>query len=225
MVAISTNREFERRPFVLLVGATEKLRASICYAASGTAFHIEPVGSVGEFSFESFASMDVLLAWADGASIERLTAEMTKANCWAPILAIGEKPSARDVVEAMTAGAVDFIDWPCDLHTLQAAITSARNLKAEMLPRKQRQIEARRALLRLSPREHEILMALVTGMTNKAIAESLQISHRTVEIHRSNLMHKLRANNTADAVRLVFEAEPAPSELQRAAKLPVAVGA
>jgi len=68
-------------------------------------------------------------------------------------------------------------------------------------------IEARSRIENLSTREREVLDWLAQGSSNKAIARELQISPRTVEIHRANMMSKLGASHAADAVRLRLEAE------------------
>jgi FixJ family two-component response regulator len=64
----------------------------------------------------------------------------------------------------------------------------------------------------LTPREREVLSAVAQGMNSRAIGARLEISPRTVEIHRANMMHKIGARNAADAVRLLIEAA-ANSEL------------
>lgn len=53
----------------------------------------------------------------------------------------------------------------------------------------------------LTPREREVLAQLIGGASNKQVGQTLGISPRTVEVHRANLMHKLKARNAADLVR------------------------
>ena len=69
-----------------------------------------------------------------------------------------------------------------------------------------RAVEARNRLASLTPREREVLDLVSGGASNKVIARELEISPRTVEIHRANMMNKLEASHPADAVRLRFEA-------------------
>jgi FixJ family two-component response regulator len=58
-------------------------------------------------------------------------------------------------------------------------------------------------LQQLTPRERQVLDLVVSGETNKGVARHLEISERTVEIHRANVMRKMRATSLADLVRLV----------------------
>ena len=76
---------------------------------------------------------------------------------------------------------------------------------AEEQRRKHAVVGARLSLL--SPREREVLDLVVTGKTNKIIAHHLDISHKTVEMHRSKVMKKLRVGNVTDLVRLALAAK------------------
>ena len=73
--------------------------------------------------------------------------------------------------------------------------------------RRRREVEAQRAIAMLSRREREVLELLSAGCSNKEIARRLDISPRTVEIHRGNMMTKLGAGHAADAVRLWIDAQ------------------
>ena len=72
--------------------------------------------------------------------------------------------------------------------------------------RAQRRLAASEKVRQLSHREREVLLQIVRGLSNKQIAEVLRICYRTVEIHRSNLMHKLNAQSAADAARIALYA-------------------
>jgi len=69
-----------------------------------------------------------------------------------------------------------------------------------------REVKARARLERLSARESQVLAGLAAGQSSRAIAESLQISPRTVEIHRANMLNKTQVRNSAEAIRLAIEA-------------------
>ncbi|MCA8905591.1 MAG: DNA-binding response regulator, partial [Hyphomonas sp.] len=109
-------------------------------------------------------------------------------------------------VKAMKAGAVDFVEKPYEKHVLVEALNRAF---ARLDERSQRDLlvdEAKGRIERLTPREHDVLVGLVEGQTNKAIADSLNISPRTVEIHRANLMEKLGATSLSAVLRIAFAA-------------------
>jgi len=201
----------DRQPLIILVGATVNQRALICHTASNEALHIVPFAAIDELGARDLMGADVFIAWDDGETISQLRQCLSTAGCWAPIVAICAAPTASQVVRAMKAGAADFVEWPCDVSTLRFSVHAAHEKKEQFLPQRERQIVARHALHKLSPRERQVLAGFAQGMRNKAIAEVLGISDRTVEIHRSNLMDKLQAKNSAEAIRLALEASmPVP---------------
>lgn len=115
----------------------------------------------------------------------------------------GDVPMA---VEAMKAGALDFIEKPFEDEVLLEAVARAiAGLKRK--PREQDDISAiRQRLGHLSVRERQVMAGIVAGLPNKSIAYDLDISPRTVEVHRSNVMAKMNANNLPELVRMVLAA-------------------
>ncbi|WP_332676523.1 response regulator FixJ [Brevundimonas sp.] len=109
-------------------------------------------------------------------------------------------------VEAMKAGVVDFIEKPFSDDVLIAAIRAAfERLKNEVEPDAAR-LAAGERLAQLSPRERDVLAGVVEGKLNKVIAYELEISPRTVEIYRANLMSKTGARNVAELMRIALAA-------------------
>lgn len=106
-------------------------------------------------------------------------------------------------VEAMKAGVIDFIEKPFANEILVTAIEEAL---AHSGPRPSAQLEAERRLHSLSPRERDVLAGLVAGKVNKVIAYELEISPRTVEIYRANLMSKSGARNFSELMRIALAA-------------------
>jgi FixJ family two-component response regulator len=141
-----------------------------------------------------------------GEGIAALVAAMNKAGQWLPLIAIAETPTITAVVRAIKAGALDYLTVPEQIAPLNEAVArSAREADAQRLQRA-RAAEARQRISRLSMREREGLDRLAEGCSNKAIARDLEISPRTVEIHRMKMMGKLGARHAAEAVRLRIEA-------------------
>ena len=123
----------------------------------------------------------------------------------------GDVPMA---VEAMKAGALDFIEKPFEDEVLVAAVQKAA---AELLahPDKGNSVpEIHARLGQLTDREQQVLSGVVAGLPNKTIAFDLDISPRTVEVHRANIMTKMQAGSLAELVRMALLAELEP---QRAA--------
>lgn len=115
----------------------------------------------------------------------------------------GDVPLA---VEAMKAGVVDFIEKPFSDDVLLAAVKAAfERLRNDVEPDAAR-LAAEGRLAQLSPRERDVLAGVVEGKLNKVIAYELEISPRTVEIYRANLMSKTGARNVADLMRIALAA-------------------
>lgn len=127
---------------------------------------------------------------------------------WLSVIAIGDSPAPQKIVDAVKAGALDYLVLPCDTERLERCLsrTAVEARKASNLRRKK--VEAQQKLETLSIRESEVLELLAAGQSNKLIARELGISPRTVEIHRSNMMLKLNAKHAASAVRIKLEANP-----------------
>ncbi len=106
-------------------------------------------------------------------------------------------------VEAMKAGVIDFIEKPFPNEILIAAISEALQSGG---PQRDAHLDAERRLEALSPRERDVLAGVVAGKVNKVIAYELEISPRTVEIYRANLMSKTGARNFSDLMRIALAA-------------------
>jgi len=107
-------------------------------------------------------------------------------------------------VEAMKSGAIDFIEKPYDnrllLNALENGFARIENREKEVSAIQ----VARENIEKLTPRERDVLLGLIDGKANKIIAYELDISPRTVEIYRANLMDKLGVRSVAEAVRIAF---------------------
>ena len=109
-------------------------------------------------------------------------------------------------VEAMKLGAVDFLEKPFDDDRLVAMIETAIRraepaAKSEALTQ---DLVARVATL--SPRERQVMDGLIAGLSNKLIARDYDISPRTIEVYRANVMTKMQANSLSELVRLAMRA-------------------
>jgi two-component system response regulator FixJ len=115
----------------------------------------------------------------------------------------GDVPLA---VEAMKRGAADFLEKPFEAAALLAAVRSAL-ASGDGGPAAADARLVRKKLAALTPRENEILAELAAGKQNRAIAEHLSISVRTVEVHRASIMAKMNAKNVSQLIRMVLTAK------------------
>lgn len=113
----------------------------------------------------------------------------------------GDVPLA---VEAMKAGAIDFIEKPFDDEVLLSAIRAALAHRAVASERQARMAAVQERLAKLSEREREVLDRLINGKANKVIAYELGISPRTVEVYRANVMTKMQADSLSELVRMAL---------------------
>ena len=144
---------------------------------------------------------------SDGRGVVGLVREMMLRGGWLPVVAFSDGPTTDQVVRAVKGGVLDYLVLPLDEAALRDAVERARREADVHRAQRQRAVEARQRIATLSQREREVLDRLASGCSNKVIARDLEISPRTVEIHRMKMMGKLGARHAAEAVRLRIEAE------------------
>ena len=167
-----------------------------------------------------FASVEALVAAAPGLDDGVVLFTSHIARTYDPAVAAAARPlrsrfvsvmivDPGDVAHAVTAvkgGAFDALELPVTGARLQAMIDAAFAELARRQADGVQTAEARTRMARLTPREREVLAALMQGGTNKTIAQRLDLSPRTVEIHRANLMERLGAQSLSDALRIAWAA-------------------
>lgn len=149
------------------------------------------------------AVLDLAMPGLDGLALqERLAAAGTER----PIIFLTGNGSIPSSVQAMKAGAVDFLTKPVARHQLLAAVERAaeRDAQARQARADRQSIENR--LATLTPREREVLQHVVAGRLNKQIAAALGTVEKTIKVHRGRMMAKLGVRNVAELVRLAERA-------------------
>ena len=183
------------------------MRSSCCCARSGTA--VETFGSAQEF-LDAYGEDRAGLPGARhphaghvaGSSCSRSS---TRSHSILPIIFITGHGDVPMAVEAMQAGAVDFIQKPFRDQDLIDRINQALEKDSSNRAALGERNDIRRRLETLTPREREVLDLVVHGKANKVIAGDLKLSQRTVEIHRARVMEKMQASSLAHLVRMVLE--------------------
>jgi two-component system response regulator FixJ len=147
--------------------------------------------------------LDVRMPEMDGSAVQRVMAERGIAM---PVVVLTGHGDVSIAVQAMKAGAVDFIEKPFEKAVLLTAIAAAFDRLDDADGRACRAEIAAVAIAALTGREQEVLKGLAQGLPNKTIAFDLGISPRTVEVHRANLMTKLKVKSLSEALRIAFAA-------------------
>jgi two-component system, LuxR family, response regulator FixJ len=131
-----------------------------------------------------------------------LQQELTRRNSSVPLIVITGHGDVPLAVQAMRAGAFDFLEKPFDDEVLLDSIRRALAIGRKSAQSQNESKAAAALIAALTSREHEVLDQLVLGKSNKLIAHELGISPRTVETHRARLQEKLKARGLSDLVRL-----------------------
>jgi len=142
--------------------------------------------------------LDIKMPGMDGLELQALLRQRIASL---PVIMMTGQGDVQSAVRAMKAGAVDFIEKPYNDDVLLNAIDAALT-RVDRAGTGREIAEAAKRIATLSPREREVLEALVTGHPNKVIAFDLGISVRTVEVHRARMMDRLGVRQFAEAIRL-----------------------
>ncbi|MBU6266005.1 MAG: LuxR family transcriptional regulator [Sphingomonadales bacterium] len=188
-----------------LIDGDFRRRAAISHCLAGSEVHVEPFEDASEL-IARWPRHGLLLVHDDGRSVANLLSHMGSSGQWLPVIGFSETPTTRMVVQSVLDGAIDYIAWPFERDDIVNVVTDAEQ-KAETLgSTKLREAMARSRVDRLTKREREVLAGVAGGLSNRLIGEKLAISPRTVEIHRANMLTKMGAHHTSEAIRIAIEA-------------------
>ncbi len=194
-----------------ILGGSGRARAEQAHAILLSGQHAEVYDHADELFERRLVDGVVLAGGLLADDIAALLGCMGSAEIWLPVVAVGEAPTISQVVDAIADGALDFLPLPltaCDLERLQ--IRLMHDSDRQVTARRQT-ANARRLIDKLSGRERQVLDEIASGSSNKLMARALDISPRTIEIHRANMLAKLGVTHLAQAVRLHCIAELARS--------------
>ena len=193
-------------PTVFIIDDDEAVRRFLSGLIASVGLHVETYASAQEFldadepSQPGCLLLDIRMPGMSGLELQK---ELASRNIRIPIIILTGHGNVQVAVHAMKAGAVDFIEKPFNnellLDRIQMAV--AESVDADTSRVKKDEIAHRMELL--TPREHQVLEIVATGETNKAVARRLDISEKTVEIHRARVMEKMQAKSLADLVKMV----------------------
>lgn len=194
-------------PVIHVIDDDAAMRDSLTFLLEVNGFQVRTYGSASNFldalpETPGCIVTDIRMPDMSGLDLVR---RLRDAGHTYPVIAMTGHGDIALAVEAMKTGVIDFIEKPFTDAALLEAVTAA--LSAELPDTRAQAISrAREKLAGLSPRERDVLIGVVSGKLNKAIAHELDISPRTVEIYRANLMSKTGAHNIPGLMRIALAA-------------------
>ena len=192
---------------VHLVDDDEAIRRSVGFMLKTSGYHVRSYESGVALlkaapNLESgCVLLDIRMPDMDGLEVQEA---LKSRGVTLPVIIMTGHGDVSLAVQAMKAGAVDFIEKPFEKAILLSAIEHGVERLKKSAASRDRADEAAVRLQALTPREREVLDGLAKGLPNKTIASDLGISPRTVEIHRANVMSKLEVRSLSEALRIAF---------------------
>jgi len=193
-------------PTVFVVDDDPSIRESLGLLLNSAGYGVKTFSSAKEFLKSEHSTsgpaclvLDVKMPGISGLDLQ---AELASRNYAIPVIFITGHGDIPMSVQAMKKGAVDFLSKPFDDGQLLDAVKAALLKDEQTRSSLDEQKNIMKRLESLTPREHEILTYLITGMLNKQIAYELKISERTVKAHRKQVFDKVGVASIAELVRL-----------------------
>ncbi len=199
--------EHGRPGTVVVVDDDDAVRDSLQVLLESAGFTVEAFASPVEFLASPAPGragclvVDVRMPEMDGIQVQET---LNAGNNQLPVIVMTGHADVPLAVRAMKAGAVDFVEKPFDDEVMIETVRRALQIRPAANP------ELVQRIAQLTPREREVLEGLMAGHANKVIAYELDISPRTVEIHRARVMEKMQARSLSQLVRMALEAGIAP---------------
>jgi FixJ family two-component response regulator len=145
--------------------------------------------------------LDVRMPGLDGLQAQHA---LNERGLRLPVIFISGHADVSTAVRAVQAGALDFLEKPFDDELLVEKIRNAIELDQSEWESAHEREDIEQRIASLTPRERQVVEGILEGKLNKIIADDLDISVRTVEIHRANALDKIGARNSSDMIRLVL---------------------
>jgi two-component system, LuxR family, response regulator FixJ len=199
-------------PVVHVIDDDEAVRDSLRLLLESAGFAVRTYAAASSFLAvagekpDGCVVTDVRMPEMDGLELQR---RLSGLGARMPVIVMTGHGDVPIAVEAMKAGAVDFLEKPFGDEQLLSAVQSALEV-SQQAQQEQAAVAATQArLASLTPREREVLDQLVLGKANKVIAYDLGASPRTIEVHRARVMEKMGARSLPELVRMTLAAERA----------------
>jgi len=194
---------------VFIIDDEESVRKSLALFLKASGFQVELMGSSEEYLEREVHKgpgclvLDVHLGGKSGLELQN---ELVGMNSHLPIIFITGQGNIPMSVDALKHGAINFLEKPFDDDTLLQSIAEAIELSRKLKIEKEEISKCQVLMDSLTPREHQILTLLITGMLNKQIAGELNIAEHTVKLHRHSICEKLGVKSVPEIIRIADKA-------------------
>lgn len=195
------------RTTIYIVDDDQAMRDSLRWLIESMDMRVVTYASAREFleSYEPTQTgcliLDVRMPEMSGLELQK---QLISRGITIPIIFITAHGTVPSAVRALQSGAIDFITKPFDHNTLLGRIEQCIEKEKKLRTRRIQHDEIVRRIDLLTPREREVMQLVVEGKLNKIIAAELNISSKTVEAHRANMMDKMQADSLAELMRMVL---------------------
>ncbi|HTV15352.1 MAG TPA: response regulator [Acidobacteriaceae bacterium] len=199
------------RPIVFIVDDDISVRESLSLQMLSEGWQPEVFATAQEYLARPPATvpnclvLDIMLPGISGLELQRLITDEWKVT---PIIFITGHGDVPKTVQAMKAGAIEFLTKPLNGELLLPAVRNALARSQNALSHKTEFEKLRRRYATLTHREQQVMQLVVLGQPNKLIAGALSISEITVKAHRGRVMQKMGAESLADLVRMAGKLHP-----------------
>ncbi len=196
-------------PTVFVVDGDEQARTSVCALVKSMGVRSQSFASVEDFLAEyqdrrpGCVVTDLRMPGMSGLDLQE---QLTQRQFDIPVIVLTAYARTATTVRAMQAGALAVLDRPCAEDDLWEMIRKALADDEARQAAQEQRYDLKVRFSQLTDIERRVLDLVEQGYSNKAIAQELEVSVRTIANRRSDIMDKMRANSTAELLRMAFEA-------------------
>jgi two-component system response regulator FixJ len=197
-------------PVVFVVDDDPAMRDSLRWLIESTGLQVETFADAQTFlarirpDVPGCLVLDIRMPDMSGLDLQ---AELGRRSVGLPTIMVTGHAEVPMAVRAVKAGAIDFIEKPFSDQLLLDRVRQGIEMDRQEREGRARRAEVLRRMSLLTQREREVLHLVVAGRANKEIAAALELSPKTVEVHRAHVMEKMQASSVAELVRFTLFAQ------------------
>ncbi|MAX24429.1 MAG: DNA-binding response regulator [Phycisphaeraceae bacterium] len=196
------------KPTVFVVDDDAAVRESMAWLIESHGYEVQIFDSAQTFLdvYQPYMTgcivLDVRMPGMDGLQLQNLLHER---GCTLPTIFVTGHAEVPIAIAAIRSGGFDFLEKPFDDDVMLERIRQALALEAQSRDDPDRHQDVINRITRLTPQEKRIMQMICQGMTNRQIADDLELSHKTIEVYRTRVMQKMQASSLPTLVRMLVE--------------------